>query len=87
MYLVTVTSPANDDFVSLGKTKEEAIDNLVKAYKDFYDYDEETLEYEHGYSNFKSYLENYTGMGIYKISSGETVIMGIDIHYKKGERI
>lgn len=87
MYLVMVDSPRGDSFVSLGKTKTQAVDNLIKAYKDRYDMTLEDLYYEHGYNDFESYFDDYLGMNIYTISEGETIVCGYDIHYKNGKRI
>ena len=87
MWLAKVTSPACDDFVSLGKTKAEALSNLAASYKAFYDYEEEDLEWQHGYSDFEKYIKEYLGANTYKITQGETVVCGYDVHYKNGERI
>jgi len=87
MYLAMVTSPAGDLFVSLGSTKNNAILELAKAYKEFYDMTEENLQEEHGYDNFETYLDDYLGMNVYIVSKNEAVVCGYDVHYKNGKRV
>ena len=87
MFLAKVTSPGCDDFVSLGKTKKQAIAGLIDAYKGFYNYSEETLKEEHNYDSFEQYFDDFLGVSLYEISVGESIVCGYDVHYKNGERV
>lgn len=87
MYIAMVDSPASDELISLGKSKREAIQGLINAYKEFYSMDEESLKEERDYDDFETYLDEYLGMNTYKISQGEAIVCGYDVHYKNGKRV
>lgn len=87
MWIARVDSPAFDEFIAIGKTKAEALTELINAYKDFYNFNETQLKEEHEYDDFKTYLEDYLGVVYYELSVGEAVVRGYEVYYKNGKRI
>ena len=81
MYLANY-SDRYDDYMALGKTKKEAIDSMIATLKNNA-YDRETL-----LDDFKSEADFADSeINVYKMSSGETIKLGYDIHYKDGKKI
>ena len=87
MYLLKVTSPEGSDFIAAGKTKKEAMTELINSYKAFYHMTLEDLAYEHGYTDFETYFNDYLGIEILRLNPGETYICGYGKYYKNGINI
>lgn len=71
-----------DDYMALGKTKKEAVESIMATLKENA-YNRDTL-----LEDFKS-EEDFkdSEINVYKLSAGETVKRGYDIHYKNGKQI
>ena len=69
-----------DDYISIGRTKKEAIDSMIATLK------------ENAY-NCDTLLDDMTEeelrdqMDVYELTSGETVKTGYGIHYRDGKQI
>lgn len=87
MYLITVTAPSGDEFISLGKTIDESVNELIESYKAFFNMTENDLDYDHGYKDFESYFVDYLGIEVIKINSGESYVRGYGKRYKNGKEI
>ena len=81
MYLANY-SDRYDDYMALGKTKKEAIGSMIATLKENA-YDRDTL-----FDDFKDEDDFADSeITVYKMSSGEVIKLGYDIHYKDGKII
>ncbi len=81
MYLANY-SDLQDDYIALGKTKKEAIDSMIITLKNNAYNRDRLLD---GFESETEFADSE--INVYKISSGETIKLGYDIHYKNGIRI
>ena len=81
MYLANY-SDMQDDYIALGKTEKEAIDSMIITLKNNAYNRDRLLD---GFESETEFADSE--INVYKISSGETIKLGYDIHYKNGIRV
>ena len=70
------------DWMALGKTKKKAIDSLVTTLRKYADDKDELFD---GFQTYEDFADSE--INVYKISDGEAIKLGYDIHYKDGKKI